>query len=434
MINENRATVSAIRLLRHSAPLKLRRTPRNDIINVIATASRSRSRKQSHGFYPSHTRRAVKGLIILGFWLLFMTSTAPVAAHPAFNIRRGLAALENGELEKAESELQRARFAEPDNPVVSYNLGVVSYRRRDYQKAAGFFMQSAATAGADAQMKFDSLYNLGNTAFKAGDYAAAVSAYNGSLEVIDDPQARYNLEVASKKLQEQQEKQQQQNQQQQNQQQNKDQQNQQQKDGQKQEQEGQQDKSDQKSGEQQKDQNKQNGQQRDQQQQQGGQQNDSQSGSEDKQGESDEQQQAGSDEQKSGEESDHQQAQKPESGNEDQNASQTSPLNEQAGEDLAENREDVQMGSGEEQQQEPQKPEASQRARALKNVRLNPYQVERLLQQMQERERQAQLHYRNEPQRLDEEDPFNMDAQQLEEWLQNRGRRRQPQQTDEPDW
>mgnify|MGYP000908490298 CR=1 FL=1 len=121
-----------------------------------------------------------------------------------------LAALESGELEKAESELQRARFAEPDNPVVSYNLGVVSYRRRDYQKAAGFFMQSAAAAGADMQVKFDSLYNLGNTAFKAGDYAAAVSAYNGSLEVRDDPQARYNLEVASKKLQEQQEKQQQQ--------------------------------------------------------------------------------------------------------------------------------------------------------------------------------------------------------------------------------
>jgi uncharacterized protein YqcC (DUF446 family) len=70
----------------------------------------------------------------------------------------------------------------------------------------------------------------------------------------------------------------------------------------------------------------------------------------------------------------------------------------------------------------------------LKNVRLNPYQVERLLKQMQERERQAQLHYRNDPQRMQEDDPFNMDAQQLREWLANRGRRRQKQPTDEPDW
>jgi Ca-activated chloride channel family protein len=387
--------------------------------------------------------------MILGLLLLFMVSVVPVAAHPAFNVRRGLAALEGGNLEQAESELQRARFAEPGNPVVAYNLGVVSYRRRDYQKAAGFFMQSAAIAGSDAQMKFDSLYNLGNTAFKAGDYAAAVSAYNGSLEVKEDAQARYNLEVASKKLQEQQQNQhqkeqqqekqqnQQQNKDQQNQQQNKDQQSQQQnkdqqsqqQDGQKQDQAGEQDKSDQKSGEQQdqKDQNDQNGQQGDQQQKQ-------QSGSEDKQGESENQQQADSDEQKSGEQSDQQQAQKPESGSEDRNASQTSPLNEQAAEDPSKNREDVQMGSAEDQKQEPQKPEASQRARALKNVKLNPYQVERLLQQMQERERQAQLHYRNEPQRMDEEDPFNMDARQLQEWMQNRGRRRQQQPADEPDW
>jgi hypothetical protein len=53
---------------------------------------------------------------------------------------------------------------------------------------------------------------------------------------------------------------------------------------------------------------------------------------------------------------------------------------------------------------------------------------------MQERERQAQLHYRNESQRMEEVDPFNMNSQQLHEWFENRGRRQQQTPADEPDW
>lgn len=376
--------------------------------------------------------QSTPGLTILAILLLLVFAAPSLQAHPAFNIRRGLEALQGGDLEQAETELQRARFAAPENPVVSYNLGVVSYRRRDYQKAAGFFMQAASAAGVDEQMKFDSLYNLGNSAFKAGDFAAAVSAYSGSIEVKADEQAKYNLEVARKKLQEQQEKQQQEQ----------DQQNKQEKDKNqpKQDQKGQQDKSDQKSGDQsdqqgdqpqsqdnQKDQKDQNA-KNDQNDEQNASGKDSESEN-DKQQKNDQQQA----EQKSDEESDQQKADESSSGQEDKNASQTQQLKEQAAADPSENREDVEM-TGEAQQQESQKPDASQRARALKNVRLNPYQVERLLQQMQERERQAQLHYRNEPQRTDEADPFNMNAQELHEWFENRNRRRPQSPADEPDW
>lgn len=390
--------------------------------------------------------QSAPGLPVLAILLLLMVFAAPsLQAHPAFNIRRGLEALQGGDLEQAETELQRARFAAPANPIVSYNLGVVSYRRRDYQKAAGFFMQAASAAGADEQMKFDSLYNLGNSAFKAGDFAAAVSAYSGSIEVKADEQAKYNLEVARKKLLEQQEKQQQQNEQNEQNNQEKDK-NKPKQDQQKQDQKGQQDKSDQKSGDQsgqqgdqpesqenQKDQNAKNDQQNQQGQDQQDQQNASgkDSESENEKQQKNDQQQA---EQKSGEESDQQKADESSSGQEDQNASQTQQLQEQAAVDPSENREDVEMADGDAQQQEPQKPDASQRARALKNVRLNPYQVERLLQQMQERERQAQLYYRNEPQRTDEADPFNMNAQELHEWFENRNRRRPQSPADEPDW
>lgn len=403
-------------------------------------------KKQSEIYHKNSVIKAVAGLIRLAMVLTLLISAATsLQAHPAFNIRSGLAALQSGDLEQAETELQRARFAAPDNPTVFYNLGVVSYRRRDYQKAAGFFMQASSAAGVDEQMKFDSLYNLGNTAFKAGDYAAAVSAYSGSIEVKADEKAKYNLEVARKKLQEQQQEQeQQQNQQNEQNKQDKDK-NQPQQDQQKQDQKGQQDKSDQKSGEQndqqgdqsQKNQNDQNDQKDPQkkpgQDQQNASGKDSESDSEKQK--QDEQQKADQQpaEPKSGEESEQQKADQQPSEQQEQNASQTQQLSEKAAADSSENREDVNMAS-EAQQQEPQKPDASERARALKNIRLNPYQVERLLQQMQERERQAQLHYRNESQRMEEVDPFNMNSQQLHEWFENRGRRQQQTPADEPDW
>jgi Ca-activated chloride channel family protein len=403
-------------------------------------------KKQSEIYHKNSVIKAVAGLIRLAMVLTLLISAATsLQAHPAFNIRSGLAALQSGDLEQAETELQRARFAAPDNPTVFYNLGVVSYRRRDYQKAAGFFMQASSAAGVDEQMKFDSLYNLGNTAFKAGDYAAAVSAYSGSIEVKADEKAKYNLEVARKKLQEQQQEQEQEQEQKQQNEQNKQDKNQPQQDQQKQDQKGQQDKSDQKSGEQndqqgdqsQKNQNDQNDQKDPQkkpgQDQQNASGKDSESDSEKQK--QDEQQKADQQpaEPKSGEESEQQKADQQPSEQQEQNASQTQQLSEKAAADSSENREDVNMAS-EAQQQEPQKPDASERARALKNIRLNPYQVERLLQQMQERERQAQLHYRNESQRMEEVDPFNMNSQQLHEWFENRGRRQQQTPADEPDW
>jgi len=402
-------------------------------------AKRSEVTKQSYDHFNnagsssifSHTFRLLASAIFL-LTLLFCAAQ-PLEAHPAFNIRNGLSALQQGNLEQAETELQRARFAEPDNPVIAYNLGVVSYRRRDYQKAAGFFMQAASAAGKDAEMRFDSLYNLGNAAFKAGDYAAAVSAYSSSVEVKADQKAAYNLEIARKKLEEQQKKEQQQKQDQ------KDQQKQDQKDQQKQDQKGQQDKSDQQSGEK-------SGQKGDQSQenQKSEEQKDSESKSDtgdqqkdgQKDNQKDQQKQGEQGDQKKGEESDsdQQQASKPSAENEEQTASQSQQLNEQTADNPSENRQDVDMGADNAQQTESQKPDASQRARALKNVKINPYQVERLLQQMQERERQAQLHYRNEPQRNDEADPFDMNAQQLNEWFENRSRPRSRQQADEPDW
>ncbi len=388
--------------------------------------------------------------------------SATLQAHPAFDVGRGLQALEGGDLEAAETELQKARFADPDNPVINYDLGVVNYRKRNFSGAAAYFAASAER-NQNPEGRFSSLYNLGNSAFRAGDYSAAISAYESSLEIRKDDKAEYNLKVAREKLQKQTERQQQ-NQQGQQQNQQGQQQNQQ---GQQQNQQGQQQNQ---QGQQQDQQGQQQNQQGQQQDQQGQQQN-QQAQQQDQQGQ--QQNQQGQQQNQQGQQQAQQDAENRSSGQEDQkeksaekqpeseseqqkpagedaqqqpqnsgmqNASDTSDLASgtqelTAGKDGADDEsrsDDVQMADQQSTQKD--EPEVSQRARALKNTKVNPYMIEKILKEMEAREREIQLRYRNDQQRSEEADPFEMDADELRNWFENRRRPVQKPTTDEPDW
>ena len=158
-------------------------------------------------------------LILITFTLIH----CPSYAHPSFDVNNGLKALESGDLDTAESDLQKARFEEPDSYIINYDLGIVSYRKRDYAKSIRFFAK-ASEVSKTVDERFDSFYNMGNAAFKAYDFALAVDAYKNALSIKKNYQAEYNLEVAEKKLKEMLErmKKEQEQQQQQNQQQNQD--------------------------------------------------------------------------------------------------------------------------------------------------------------------------------------------------------------------
>ncbi|HEY9069792.1 MAG TPA: hypothetical protein VIV61_06010 [Candidatus Ozemobacteraceae bacterium] len=83
-------------------------------------------------------------------------------------------------------------------------------------------------------------------------------------------------------------------------------------------------------------------------------------------------------------------------------------------------------------------PDESERARALRNRKLNPYQVERILRQMEEREREIQLRYRRDPRSEDIEDPFAdpffMDPERMREFMEGRRGSRKRTEPDTPDW
>lgn len=379
--------------------------------------------------------------------LLLLLSALPLTAHQSFNVSSALQSLQKGDLEAAEMSLQKARFADPENPVIAYNLGIVNYRKRLFAKAAQHFMQASAIAGSD-ELRFNSLYNLGNSAFKSGDYALAVSAYDQGLELKKDYQAEYNRKVAEEKLKKQLEEQQQQKEQQQAPDKDKNQQQQQGQDGQKKQQDGQQNQDGQennKAGDQPKDGENQQQQQangeNEQKNEQNNAQNNEQNNEQNQQANADDKKSEenddaeSSDAQKQGDKdkesaADKQKQQQADNGNQE-NASQTQQLSEQAGADDQKERQDTEMADA--QPKAPEKPEASQRARALKNTKVNPYMIEKILKEMERREHEAQVRARNEGVRGDDEDPFTMDADQLRQWMEQR-RRPKKNQDDEPDW
>jgi Ca-activated chloride channel family protein len=140
--------------------------------------------------------------------------------------------------------------AQEDAPEVAepnYNAANAHYRLEDYEQAR--LKIEEALVGEERQENLDqnSYYNLGNVFFQGEQYEAAIEAYKEALRLNpDDVQAKQNLELALRQLQEQQQEQQQQEQQQdqQNQdqqdQENQDQQNQDQQDQQNQDQQDQQ--------------------------------------------------------------------------------------------------------------------------------------------------------------------------------------------------
>lgn len=337
-----------------------------------------------------------KTLKIILLVSLFLIPSGTLRAHPSSSVRKGIQYLENGQLEKGEKELQVARFAMPNDPIVKYNLGQVNYRKRNYLGAAAFFAESANLTDNE-ELRFKSLHNLGNASYRHGEYAAAIDAYKRGLEIHQDPKTEYNLKQAEEKLKQQMEQEQ------------KDQKNQE---------KSQQDK--------QKDSQDKN------------QKKDSKGDSKD---ENSDQQKEGSDdknseqkdqENKDGKEkSDKNQSQSDKDGQQDKENSESEQKPGEEGKEEEQKRQDVEMAKPDEKDK---KPEESQKARAIKNKKLNPYMVEKLMRELKEREKKGQLYYRNDPKRQEDLDPFEMDARQLQEFYRNRGRRKPDPKSEDPDW
>jgi Ca-activated chloride channel homolog len=170
------------------------------------------------------------------------TPAPEAAAAPAENVTATFSAVsaaqraqelfQHGDFKGAAQAYGQAADEAPQDASLRYNQGASLYRSGDYDQAAAAFTQTLATT--DLPLQQHAYYNLGNTQYRLGQaglqqdpqkavaaWESAVKDYQSSLELNpSDPDARYNLDLVNKQLDElkkllqQQQQQQQQNQQQ----------------------------------------------------------------------------------------------------------------------------------------------------------------------------------------------------------------------------
>ncbi len=105
-----------------------------------------------------------------------------------------------GRYAEAEKIYAKMDMDHPKDIRFRYNRGCAAFQKADYEGAVAAFSSVMRRAENDAT-RFRTAYNLGNTAFQQGDFASASGYYRLALSHdSSNVDARYNLELALRKL------------------------------------------------------------------------------------------------------------------------------------------------------------------------------------------------------------------------------------------
>jgi tetratricopeptide (TPR) repeat protein len=117
---------------------------------------------------------------------------------------RGRDEYARGSHPQALAAFEEAAGSRPGDPAVRFNVADGLYKNGRYDEAGTLF--KALGAEAASPLAFPSRYNLGNTLYQKQDYKGAIAAYRDALRLApDDADTRRNLELALRKLKEQEE-------------------------------------------------------------------------------------------------------------------------------------------------------------------------------------------------------------------------------------
>lgn len=147
-----------------------------------------------------------------------LPAPAPLSERLRHNPRRrtadGIRAWEEGRFGDARAAFGRALALTPGagdlpeiDPLALHNAGTAALAAGDPAEAASLLAAAAERAAEEgaAELELDARYNLGNASYGGGDYAAAAAAYRDVLRRRPDhPDAKHNLELALRRLAEQQ--------------------------------------------------------------------------------------------------------------------------------------------------------------------------------------------------------------------------------------
>lgn len=135
-------------------------------------------------------------LLLIG---VFLGACTPAAVS---HNNSGNGAFDRGAYEAAIQSYRMAQISAPERPEPYYNAAN-AYNRRGLLESV-VILSRQALATADAELAARTWYNLGNGFFDQQAWSQAVHAYREALlRVPDDPDAKYNLELATERWAEQ---------------------------------------------------------------------------------------------------------------------------------------------------------------------------------------------------------------------------------------
>ncbi len=140
------------------------------------------------------------------------TLTALALAWPAAGqegrreVEAGNRLYDEGRYQEAHARYLEALEKVPGLPLVRFNEGNALYRSQEFQRAMEAFLEAAE--GADPEWRSQAWYNLGNALLRQQQAGPAAEAYKQALR--SDPQdvdAKHNLELALRQLEQQEQQQ-----------------------------------------------------------------------------------------------------------------------------------------------------------------------------------------------------------------------------------
>ena len=121
---------------------------------------------------------------------------------PEARNRKGNAYYKEGRYDEALTEYRNAQVLSPELRELSFNAGDALYMKGDLPNAVKEF--GVASAADDSLLAASAFYNAGNAFLKMGDIENAIESYRAALiENPSDADAKFNLELALRLLDEQ---------------------------------------------------------------------------------------------------------------------------------------------------------------------------------------------------------------------------------------
>jgi Ca-activated chloride channel homolog len=139
----------------------------------------------------------------------FVLSLSSITLHGLFDYDRAVQAAQKGDFDKADALLSSLITDRPDRSDLLYDAGVVASGKKDFQRARACFEHAYSVPSCAPVLQEQAHFNCGNVCVELKDLKGALREYEKVLQINShNEQARHNLEVVKKMLEQQQQREQ----------------------------------------------------------------------------------------------------------------------------------------------------------------------------------------------------------------------------------